>query len=164
PEIVLVGKALVTLEATCRVLDPDFNLVAYGLGHFKEIPAKELRAAFSPAGVRSRLRSAHDSLATFSEDALAIMDRFKRGTVHVDIQDTDIRHLGADMNASSNRLSYAMVISALLVFSALVIRINPLVGGVSVFSVAGVGAAIVTLLVLLVSIAREGKKGIDSHT
>ena len=123
----------------------------------------ELRKALSPGSLRSKVRAAHDSLSAFSEDALAIMQRLKRGQVQVDIQHTDIRHLGQDINTSSNRLAYALVISALLVFSALVVRIEPYISGISVYTVIGLIAALIALIMLLLSISREGKKGVDPH-
>jgi ubiquinone biosynthesis protein len=162
-ELILVGKALVTLEGTCQTLDPSFNLIDYGFKHFKDVRDKKLRAALSPAKLGKKLRNAAESLSQFSEDTLAIMERLKRGVVTVDVQDTDIRHIGRDLNTSSNRLSFALVISALLVFSALVINVSPKLGNISIYTHIGLIAAVVTLLALLISIWREGKKGVDRH-
>ncbi len=163
PDLILVGKALVTLEATCKTLDTDFDLPGHAIRYFARMKQKELRDAFSVRRLSETVTGARRSLAEFSENTLAVMERLKRGEVKIDIDDTDIRHLGQDLNTSSNRLSFALVISALLVFSALTINLTPQLGSISWYSVLGLLAAAVAFMVLLISIWREGRAGVDEH-
>ncbi len=162
-DLVLVGKALVTLEATCRMIKPDFDISEHALKRLKNVRDAELRRAFTPSAIRHRLFGLKESLNSFSQDALDVMDRIKRGKITVDIEDTDIKHLGQDINTSSNRLSYALVVSALIVFAALVVNIGPQMGGVSSLTIGAITAAMVVLLALLISIWREGRGPFDEH-
>ena len=57
-------------------------------------------------------------------DTKKALKRIQEGKVKVDIEDSDIKRLGLEVDRSSNRLAYAMVIAALIVAGALTINVE----------------------------------------
>ena len=104
-----------------------------------------------------------EMLAALPAQASAVAERIKRGSIDLNLRETDIKHLGMDLNRSSNRLSYALLIAALLLTGALLIDVPPKIGAYSLFTIAGIGAAVCLLMVLLVSVWREGTEPFDPH-
>lgn len=96
-------------------------------------------------------------------DVEAVLDKLKRGVVSVDVEDTDVKHLGLDISSSSNRLSFALMISALLVVSALLIKVGPEYAGYSIASMLTLVIAIFLVIPLTISILREGSLKYDPH-
>ncbi|MEM4247420.1 MAG: hypothetical protein QXF14_03805, partial [Candidatus Woesearchaeota archaeon] len=77
--------------------------------------------------------------------------------------ETDIKHLGMDLNRSSNRLAYAMIIAALLISAAMLIDVPPKIGNYSAFTIIGLFLATIFLIALVVSVWREGTAPFDPH-
>lgn len=160
---ILLGKALVTVEGTCLALDPEFNFVSYSQPKVMQM-MKEQR---SPKMLLKRFgtlsRKYADMLAGLPEQTTAILDRVKHGSINIDIADTDVKHIGMDINRSSNRLSYALIIAALLMSGALLIDVPPKLGSYSLFTLGTFGFAAVLLTMLAVSVWREGSAPFDTH-
>jgi ubiquinone biosynthesis protein len=157
PDIVLLAKALMTVEGSCRALDPDFSFLEYGLPRLDAL----LRKRRAPGAVAGRLlrrgSQVGEILADLPAEALEAFERLKTGRIRIDMRDTDMRHLGMDMNLSFNRLSYAMIAAAFIIGGAMVVQIGPKVAGYSVFTVASVIIAAMLCIVLLYSVWREGR-------
>jgi hypothetical protein len=79
------------------------------------------------------------------------------------LDDTKFRHIGKDINTSSNRLSYSLVAAALIVASALFINIGPKFMDVSIISLFGLAFAGFFVGALIRSIMKEGKPKYDNH-
>ena len=75
------------------------------------------------------------------------------------IEDTDIKRLTLEMDRSSNRLAYGMVIAALIIGSALVAFVEgqKRIYGVSILSSIGFAIALMLGIILMISISKEGK-------
>ncbi len=161
--LILLGKALVTLEGTCLALDPGFNLVQ----HTQSAVTQLLRAQRQPAALLNRFTKMSKQytqlLAELPQQASDVLERVKRGSVSLTIHDTDIKHIGMDVNRSSNRLAYALIIASLLVSGALLIEVPPKIGTYSLFTLISLMFAGCLLLVLLVSVVREGTSPFDTH-
>jgi ubiquinone biosynthesis protein len=160
---ILLGKALVTLEGTCLALDSGFNFVEYSQPKIQQL----LKEQQKPKAVLKRFSTLSkqyaEVLAELPQQASEVLDRLKRGSIDLNISETDVKHLGMDLNRSSNRLSYALLIAALLVSSAMLVDLPPKIGQYSVFTLAGLIFASLLLGVLLVSVWREGISPYDLH-
>ena len=160
---ILLGKAMVTLEGTCLALDPEFNFVSYSQPKI----AKLLKDYRKPKAMLKRFttfsKQYAEMLASLPQQASDALERVKRGTIDLNIRETDVKHLGMDLNRSSNRISYALIIASLLVAGALLIDVPPKLGAYSIFTVAGIAFAACLLMMLLVSVWREGIPPFDAH-
>ena len=161
--LILLGKALVTVEGTCLALNPEFNFVAYSQPKITQL----LKAHKQPKAVLNKFtklsKQYAELLSELPEQTSAVIERVKRGNIDLTIKETDVKHLGMDLNRSSNRLSYALIIAALLITGAILIDVPPKLGAYSVFTVIVLFFAACLLLTLLVSVWREGIAPYDLH-
>jgi ubiquinone biosynthesis protein len=121
-DLMLLIRALVTLEGVGRVLDPTFNLASV----FAPFIEKLVRKRYDPRELAKRtaddlmrlIRTAHDLPLNFNETLLKLKD----GQFHVNLEHGGLGHFITDFDRSSNRIVVSMIISSLIVASALIIR------------------------------------------
>jgi len=159
----MLGKALVTLEGTCLYLDPEFNFVEYSMPKIERMLKKEK----SPQAIIKRFTKRAGELSSIMsqlpEETLALVEKLKTGKIEFEMHDTDVKHLGLDINTSSNRLSYALLIAALLVSGALLVNVRPLYNGYSLFTILAILVALFLMITLLTSVFKEGTLRYDPH-
>lgn len=160
---ILLGKAMVTVEGTCLALDPHFNFVEYSQPKIIQLLKKQSQ----PKAVLKRFAKMSQQyaelIAELPQQTTEIIDKLKRGSIDLTLKETDVKHLGMDVNRSSNRLSYSLIIASLLITGALLVDIPPKIGAYSVFTVVSIMFASFLLLILLASIWREGHEPFDLH-
>ena len=82
----------------------------------------------------------------------------QEGRIKVDIEDTDINRLSLELDRSSNRIAYGMVIAALIVAGSLVVNVSmPRIFNLSIISFLCFLFAVLLGLLLLKSIQTEKK-------
>jgi ubiquinone biosynthesis protein len=156
--MLLLGKALVTVEGTCLMLNPRFNLVEESHQYISKYVKRKAVTRESFETFLRKSQEMTETLAMIPSETLAMIQRIKQGVVKIDIEDSDLSRLAHDIDKSSNRLAYAMIMASLIIGGALMMHANasPLVGGISfpamvLYLIAGfVG------MTLLVSILKEG--------
>jgi ubiquinone biosynthesis protein len=154
-DLILLAKALVTAEGTCTQLDPNFNFVEYAKPKIVAILKKQNRPAAVIKRFLMKSRHAGDILADIPEQTADLIERFKREPIKLDLNDTDISHLGRSIGFGSNKLSYAIITASLLVSGAMLIDIHPKIFGYSVFSICAIGFAAILLAVMVGSMLHE---------
>ena len=154
-DLILLAKALVTAEGTCIHLDPNFNFVEYAKPKIIELLKKEERPSAILKRFLKKSREAGDVLSEIPEQALELVEKLKREPLRLDINDTDIGHLGRSIGFGSNKLSYAIITAALLVSGAMLIDIKPKIFGYSIFSICAIGFATILLSVMVGSMLHE---------
>jgi ubiquinone biosynthesis protein len=153
--MVLLGKALVTIEGTCRLIDPKFDLLQSAKPYFGKIMERQSQLQMEQlARYYGKFKKA---LLNLPDNATKILDIIREPRVKVDIEDTDIRTLGMEIDRSSNRIAYGIMIAALVVAGALMIQTGPKLLDVSVLSLLCFVIAIVMGGVLVYSVLNEGK-------
>lgn len=121
-DLMLLIRALVTLEGVGRAIDPTFNLATV----FAPFVEKLVRRRYDPRELAKRaaddlmrlMRTAHDLPLNLNETLIKV----KEDQLHVHLEHTGLSHFITDFDRSSNRIAAAMVISSLIVASALIIR------------------------------------------
>lgn len=161
-DFILLGKAVVTGEGTVLTLDPDFDFEEEAKKQLKKIA----REQYSPQNLAKQAvkggREIIEDLLSLPTETRDIIRRLKRGDLALDLRHTDIRHLGWDVEMSSNRLSYAVLVASLILAGSLLANTGPSMAGVTVIpALLFIGAAGFTIP-LIYSIVREGK-GRDYH-
>lgn len=121
-DLLLLIRALVTMEGTGRKLDPNFNLAEH-LSPFIERVVRDRHSLRRFAGLmasesRTFLRLAHD----IPLDLGKALEKLSKDELGVQLNHAGLDHLITDIDRSSNRLVISMVVSALIVASALIIR------------------------------------------
>jgi ubiquinone biosynthesis protein len=150
PDLVLLIRSLVTIEAVGRGLDPHFDIAAQLYPFLRDLTLRRFR----PDRILSQtVRTAEDlhRIATLLPDMLSqSLESIKRGElrVHFDLQ--GFERLVRQLTRASNSLAVGMIISGLSVASALLYR-----AGQSTFAYAGFTIALVLSIWLVWNMSRE---------
>ena len=158
-DLMLLVRAFVTIEGVGRQLDPSFALIEQA----KPVVLSILRDRLRPGAVASRAaevgREALEGLQALPRDLLEIVGKAKDDRLQIQFVHRNLEHFVQEMDRSSNRLSFAVVIAALIVGSSFVLQrgTGPMIFGLPAFGLVGFIAAGVLGLWLAVGILRSGR-------
>jgi ubiquinone biosynthesis protein len=120
--LMLLIKALITIEAVGRDLDPSFRIVE----HAAPLAERLWRRQHSPGALLARAGGTAGetwSAALALPGHLdAIGRKVREGRLEVQFVHRNLEHFVREMDRSSNRLAFAVVIAALIVGSSLIIQ------------------------------------------
>jgi ubiquinone biosynthesis protein len=159
PDLMLLVKAFVTIEGVGRQLDPRFKLVDSA----RPIVQQILRDRLTPAAIVARAgelgREAAETLTSLPRDLADVIRKTRGDGLQIQFVHRNLDYFVQEMDRSSNRLSFAIVIAALIVASALIFRAGsgPSVFGYPLLGLVGFLAAGFLGLWLAIGILRSGR-------
>ena len=158
PDLALVLKVCVTLEATGRSLDANFDMVGEATPFLR---AATLARRGPAALVRRGWRAASTALETLVElprDLRLLLRSARRGSLQVHVDITSLERFGRHVDGAANRLTVGVVTAALIVGSSIVMTVEggPTLLGLPLFGLLGFLGAAAAGAWLLVSIWRSG--------
>ena len=121
PELSMLGKALLNLDQVANALDPDFRPEAAIRAHAYEIMQGQMRA--SSGSMFSALLDARDFVEQFPNRVNKVMDALAEGTFHVNVKAFDETELLRGLQKLANRLTMGLVLAALIVGAAMLMRV-----------------------------------------
>ena len=156
PELVLMIKALVTAEGTARMIYPQLDVIT------EARPAVERlsRERFGPIRILRMLKSALPALLRQRQEIpgrlMGIMQKIDRGDITIQFAHTNLESLLSTLENIANRLTFAMIIAAMIVGSSMIITtgVRPHIFGYPAIGVIGYIISAVIGLWLLVNIIR----------
>jgi ubiquinone biosynthesis protein len=159
PDLFLMMKAFISIEGVARTLDPQFDLLNHARPYIR---SATLRKYSLPRLSRDFLGIARDLfslLQTLPGDTSSIITQIKKGKIKITVSIEGLERLMMTQDQTSNRISFAIIIAALILGSAIVLnsRIPPMILGVSIIGIAGFIAAALLGVWLLVAIIRSGR-------
>jgi ubiquinone biosynthesis protein len=158
-DVVLLIKSLSIIESVGRQLDPQFQIVAHATPFVERLIADK----HSPRTLARRSTSAMRELARVMHrlpNDLAVISRKARAdSLRIQFVHRNLDHFIREMDRSSNRLSFAVVIGAVVIGSSVVTHagVGPTVGGYPSLGVAGFVTAGVLAMGLALGILRSGR-------
>jgi ubiquinone biosynthesis protein len=158
PDIFLMMKALTAVEGIARRLDPDFDMVTQSA----PFVAKVKRNRFSPKRIEGdivRLISqSYQFIHEFPRDLLEITRLIRQQKLSFKHSLEGFDRMLSTHDQISNRISFSIVIAALIIGSALIVISNtpPLFYGISLIGIIGFLAAAILGIWLLVAILKKG--------
>ena len=158
-DFMLLAKALIAMEGLGRQLDPNFNMISYMRPFIEQL----VRERYSPASLSReglRVAQAYSSLIrNLPRDLKEFINRLNRNQFKVDLEHRGLDRLVTDLDRSSNRISFAVVIGSLIVGSSLIMQTNkgPMMFGFPVLGFLGYSVAGLLGLWLAVGILRSGR-------
>ncbi len=159
PDLMLLSKTLLVMEGIGRQLDPAFNMVV----HLKPFMNRLLKEKAAPTNLGRegvRLARAYGSLVrSLPDDLKELITRVNRNKFKIDLEHRGLDRLITDLDKSSNRLSFSMLIAALIVGSSLIMQTDkgPLLFGFPALGIMGYSIAAVLGLWLAIGILRSGR-------
>jgi len=159
PQFHVMIKAIATIDGVARQLDPDFNTIA----HTRPFVEKLVHERHDPKRIFKEvaLYSSEllEILKVIPKDAYEIIKKIKTGTLKIEFEHQGLSKFIAEMDKSSNRISFSLVISALIIGSSLIIMANkgPHVYGFPVLGILGFVFAGILGLALAIGVLRSGR-------
>ncbi|MBU8848351.1 MAG: AarF/ABC1/UbiB kinase family protein [Desulfobacterales bacterium] len=159
PDFFLMIKAFISIEGTAKKLDPDFDMISHAVPY---VTAAKYRK-FNPSKIAKEFmgiaRESYKLLQLFPTDAIEIMRLAKSGQLSFNMKIEGLDKMLNTQDQTSNRISFSIIIAALIIGSAMVInsKVPPMLFGVSVIGIAGFTAAAVMGIWLLVAIIKKGR-------
>jgi ubiquinone biosynthesis protein len=159
PDIYLMIKALATVEGLGLMLDPEFDMITRAAPFLKRIKLARL----DPDRVMADLMRVGGELAHFSRqfpnDLLEIARQLRRRRLLFRIEHEGMSSMLATHDQISNRISFSIIIAALIIGSALIVisATPPLFYGISLIGIILFIAAAVMGIWLLVAILKKGR-------
>jgi ubiquinone biosynthesis protein len=146
PELSLLGKTLLNLEAVSKALDPEMDVKSVVEDHLEHVMRERLKKSLSPARlateamelqglVREAPRKLSDLLALLSENRLQVR-----------LVGLDDSLLMENVQKIANRISTGLIVAALIVASAMLMQIE---GGPRLFGYPALALALFFIAALL---------------
>ena len=120
----LVGKTLSQAESIARVLDPDLDPIELMEEDALAVMLAEAERRLEPNQLFAWLFTQADPLARMPRRIGHLVDRLETGTMKVGIVPTDLGDIEHVLRSVANRIGAALIISGLLVSSALLARVH----------------------------------------
>ena len=151
-------KVLAMLDGTYLAIDPDFQVMEV----MKPYAQKLVLEKFDPKRLASDMT--HTSaelyrlLRDLPDEARSIIKTIKKAELKVSVSSGNLKQVLRTFDKDANRLSYALIVSALLLASALLLHTHtpPVWHEVSILGIVGLIASATMGLWLLIAIARSG--------
>ncbi|MDJ0781532.1 MAG: AarF/UbiB family protein [Desulfosarcinaceae bacterium] len=159
PEIFLMLKALTIVEGVARHLNPEFDMIAKAEPFVQNVKL----ARFSPQRLSSDLADIVSQVFEFAndfpKDLLEITRSIRQKKLTVQLELKGLEKMLATHDQISNRISFSIIIAALIIGSALIVisRTPPIFYGISLIGIIGFLAAAIMGIWLLVAILKKGK-------
>lgn len=124
-EIMLFGKALITMEGTAMLLDPDFNFFRETEGYLRKLLAKRHSPIKKIAAVEKKLQSAYLEAEKIPERAIRLLNQLEQGGIKIGLDDRTTKAIGMAASRSSSRSalmkSLSITAAGLLVSSSILL-------------------------------------------
>lgn len=120
----MLGKALLNLDEVVRTLDPGFDPNAAMQREGAELMRRKLLQAASPGNAFAAAMEAKEFAERLPGRVNEVMDALAAGKLTLNIQGIDERDIMRSVQKLANRLAAAIVVAALVIGAALIMRIE----------------------------------------
>lgn len=157
--IMLLSKTLATRDEISHKLDPEHNFAELVGPYIKKMILERTSASYVIKETAKTVWDYASLIKAFPGRVRHILTKAEKGTLKLELEHQGIETLIEELDVTSNRLSFSMIISALIIGSSLIIqtRMSPTLWGVPLLGIFGFFIAGFLGMGLLFSILRSGK-------
>ncbi len=156
-EFMLLGKALSTYEEVGRALDPGFNMMAEAKPYVTKLMSKRRLLSSILGGSGKSFGEIVSALSTIPSDLSHVMTLAREGRLKIEFEHLGLEKLTNELERSSSRVSFSLIVAALVVASSLILVLGGDVFPYRWLGIAGFGFAAVVGIWLLIDIIRSGR-------
>ena len=157
-QFTLMLKSLATIESFATGLDPDFEIIEQLKPYARKFSLRDMDPKQMLKNARKAIHGASDLASKLPNDVNAILSKFRQGKFQLGVHHEHLEDLIKTLDKSSNRISFALIIAALLVGSSLLVPQYGMVLGLfrlQTFGVVGYVIAAIIGIWLIISIIRS---------
>jgi len=158
-ELLLVNKAMMVLESIYSELDPNFDFFKAAEPYASKLMRSRLDPAKTLERARKNLVDLGDFAVTFPRQVRMLIQKTIKDNLQIKMHHVGLDRLIRDFDRSSNRIAFSLIVSALLLSSAIMhsAAIGPRIYGISLLGLSAFIFALVLGIWLLISIIRSGR-------
>jgi ubiquinone biosynthesis protein len=151
-------KSMMTIESVATSLDPEYRLIEALKPYAQRSAFRDFEPRHVLRNIRRAFQDAGDLASKLPEDVNAVLTKFRQGKFQVRVHHEHLETLTHTLDKSSNRVSFALIVSALLVASSLLVAQEGMVLGLISLQTMGVLGYVIAAIIgiwLVISIIRS---------
>jgi ubiquinone biosynthesis protein len=158
-ELMLFSKAMITYEEVAKMLDPEYDLVTQALPYIKNLAYRKLKPKALLRDASVLLQDIRSLFMLLPFELKRIIKKIGRGQLSFTFQHKGLDKLILELDRSSNRVSFSLIIAAIIVGSSLIMRLETqyTLFGYPLFGVLGYIFAGFLGVWLVIAILRSGR-------
>ncbi|RMG87660.1 MAG: hypothetical protein D6708_12595 [Candidatus Dadabacteria bacterium] len=159
PDLILLARSILTVEGLARTLDPDFVVLDEAVPFARKLLVRRLDPRYQARVAFRTARDLRDLVRAVPGQITRILQKLLEGKLAVDFVHQGYEPVLHEMDRSTNRLSFALIVSALIIGSSLIVLAGrgPLLWDFPVFGILGFLVAGFLGFGLAIAILRTGK-------
>ena len=159
PELMLINKSLLVLESIGLQLDPAFDFFSAAEPYASRLIKRKLSPTRLAGKFGAETLEAGEFAFFLPRNLKRLMNKVIRNDIQLKLHHLGLENLIKDMDRSSNRLAFAMVVSAMIISGSIMhaMKVPPTIFGVSVLGFVSFFFAGIFGLWLIISIFRSGR-------
>jgi len=157
PDYALLSKAILCVEETARMMDPDFDIQAVARPYLEQLSKERWSVSSIAQHTFYPMLSMLRRLQQIPENLQRILQRVEEEDLQINFHHTGTEDLQETFNASMNRLTVGIIIGSLLIGSSLIITtgVKPLLWGYPAIGILGFLVSGILGLYIVISTLRK---------
>ncbi|MBI5187453.1 MAG: AarF/ABC1/UbiB kinase family protein [Nitrospirae bacterium] len=158
-DLLLINKAMLILENIGMELDPNFDFIAAAEPYASKLITQKVSPSRLYERARKNIEEVGDFVTLFPKQMRQIVRKILKDDIHVKLTHIGLDKFIKDMDRSSNRIAFSMVVSAIILSSAVMhaTGVGPKIFGMSILAFLTFGFAFLLGIWLIISIIRSGR-------
>ena len=155
----LMAKAMSLMEGIAEKLDPEFNMIAVSRPHVRKFMIKRWSPKRLTRELGLFLEDIKDLAETTPSSLKRILQKIRQGKLGLNLHHEELDHFIQILDKASNRISFSLIIAALIIASSVLINFGKglLLFGVPAIGLVGYLIAAIMGLWLVIAILRSGR-------
>ena len=123
-ELMLFSKAIITYEEVGKMLDPEYDLVTEALPYVKGLAHRKFKPKAFLKDASVLLQDLRSLFVLLPFELKRIIKKMGKGQLSFTFQHKGLDKLILELDRSSNRISFSLIIAAIIVGSSLIMRLE----------------------------------------
>ena len=158
-DLLLIDKTLLILENLARQLNPELDIIAEAQPYASKIIMKQVSPSRLYERAKKNIIDIGDFVFFFPRNMTRLFKKALKDDIQVKMYHVNLPEFIKDMDKASNRIAFAMVVSSIILSSAIMhaAGVEPKIFGFSFFGLISFGFAFLLGVWLIISIIRSGR-------
>ncbi len=158
-DLLLIDKTLLILENLARQLNPQLDFIAEAEPYASKIVMKQISPSQLYEKAKKNVTDIGDFVFYFPRSMTKLLKKALKDDIQVKMFHVNLPDFIRDMDKASNRIAFAMVVSSIILSSAILhaAGVEPRIFGFSFFGLISFGFAFLLGVWLIISIIRSGR-------
>lgn len=158
-DYVLLDKTILTMEAICKNMDPEFNIFENAKSIVKDVLKRDKNLRSVRNNLIARLENLNELAEEIPQNFSEVLSKLNKNNLEIKFFHKGLEEFTREMDKATNRLVFGLIISSTIIASSFIIKSNigPSIHGVSLIGVGGFIFAFFLGLWLIYGIIKSGK-------